>query len=192
MQFWSFFVIALFTVLNSRCLAFGPLPVCHRKRLGEPARPTGGRARVAVSRDPSGFFKPPQSTNFTAPTEQQKCIPRHRLPCLSSSPLCLLVTLLILSRVSTVAAINMSLELDRRDDLPIPQHADKEPYTPQNEKENHNYLYSAGDHDASKSLATHPRQKTTTLLSIALAIMTILAIVAAAVGGAIAGKRGHE
>ena len=81
----------------------------------------------------------------------------------------------------------MSLEVDHRDNLPIPYQPQSEHYGSQNGKES--YAYSAVDHAPIPSAPTQQRNtKTVLLLSIALTVMTILAVVAAAVGGSKAVK----
>ena len=83
----------------------------------------------------------------------------------------------------------MSLELDRRTDLPILQSPGQEPYQPQT---NHN-AHQSGHSTLYTSPREHvPKKPTVFLLGTALAAMTVLAVVAAAVGGSIAMKRKHE
>ena len=87
----------------------------------------------------------------------------------------------------------MSLEVDRRNDLPIPQQPQKEPYQYQDEKQSRGYAYAVANNDSSTS--THQRfskRSTVFLLATALAIMTILAVIAAALGGSTAVKRRNE
>ena len=91
----------------------------------------------------------------------------------------------------------MSLEVDRRDDLPIPQESQKEPFRyDETGKEARDYAYSNGDNGPSRFVPgqqKHSRQKSTVLfLSVALALMTILAALAAGIGGSLAAKRGNE
>lgn len=87
----------------------------------------------------------------------------------------------------------MSLELDRRDDLPIPRNSDQAPYGYQNEKESHIITYPPGDAVPHGLQQQQVGQKPLIrILSIALAIMTVLAAVAAGVGAGVAEKRGRE
>lgn len=91
----------------------------------------------------------------------------------------------------------MSLEVDRRNELPIPLESQKEPFRYQSEpeKRDQNYPYSTGDHRPVTSLSAqqqHNEKATILFLSIAFAVMTVLAVVAAGIGGSIAAKRGHK
>ena len=87
----------------------------------------------------------------------------------------------------------MSLELDPRIDLPIPQQPEKEPYPHHNEEQMDNGTYPIGPYTSHTSAQQHgPKTSTVFLLGAALAIMTVLAVVAAAVGGSIAARRRHE
>lgn len=87
----------------------------------------------------------------------------------------------------------MSLELDRRNDLPIPREPDQAPYKYQSEKGNQVNTYPPGDPAPQTLSQQHARQKPLLrILSIALAVMTVLAAVAAGVGARVAEKRGRE
>ena len=94
----------------------------------------------------------------------------------------------------------MSIELDRRTDLPIPQPPKQPPYQHQEEKQTHYNAYQIGPYTSDPSARLHapkttthaPRKSTLFLLSAALAIMTVLAVVTAAIGGSIAVRRKHE
>ncbi|KAL8826306.1 MAG: hypothetical protein Q9191_003877 [Dirinaria sp. TL-2023a] len=88
----------------------------------------------------------------------------------------------------------MSLEVDRRTDLPFPQQAQKEAYRYQNnEKESQSYAYAIADNGSpTPTQQRSSKRSSISLLAVALAVMTILAVVAAAVGGSIAEKRKND
>lgn len=87
----------------------------------------------------------------------------------------------------------MSLEVDRRDDGPIPQESEKSSFSDQSEKQTHipttstdGYAWGTPTHQQ------HPKKSSVLHLGIALAIMTVLAVVAAAAAGSMAVKWKHE
>ncbi|KAL8707389.1 MAG: hypothetical protein Q9220_007581 [cf. Caloplaca sp. 1 TL-2023] len=90
----------------------------------------------------------------------------------------------------------MSLEVDHREDFPIPHEkpheAQKEVDTYSDGKPGHRYA-EAPVNDVSPPAPKYvPTRSITLLLAAALAVMTALAVVAAGVGGSIATKRKHE
>ena len=91
----------------------------------------------------------------------------------------------------------MSLEVDHRVGVSRCEQPQKEAYRYSDEKEIHRSACSAingvSSLCASASIAeTTPKRSTTWLLAIALGVVTVLAIVAAAVGGSTAVKRKNE
>ena len=91
----------------------------------------------------------------------------------------------------------MSLELDQRSDLPIPQRSysisEKESYRYQGDEQADNTAYPTGDYTPHTSAQLHTfKRSTVVLLSTALAVIVILAVVAAAVGGSIAEERKNK
>ncbi len=89
----------------------------------------------------------------------------------------------------------MSLEVDRSNDMPIPQETQHGLYKNQAGKQSRDYPYSAGDNEPTKIAPAQQQsgQKSTiVLLSLALVIMIVLATLAAGVGGSLAAKRAHE
>lgn len=89
----------------------------------------------------------------------------------------------------------MSLEVDRRDDLPIPQDGHKGALANEAEKQVQDPMHSTRDDGFQKPTPEHQHRgerKTILFLSAALVFMSILAIIAAAVGGSIATKRAHK
>ena len=84
----------------------------------------------------------------------------------------------------------MSLELDPRCDLPIPQPLEKEFYQYHNEQPLNNNNSVSPSHTPAQQHGL--KNYTKFFFSIALGVITVLAIVAAAVGGSIAVKRSHE
>lgn len=92
---------------------------------------------------------------------------------------------------------SMSLELDQRSDLPIPQRSysisQKESYRYQGDEQADNTAYPTGDYTPHTSAQLHTfKRSTVVLLSTALAVIVILAVVAAAVGGSIAEERKNK
>lgn len=89
----------------------------------------------------------------------------------------------------------MSLEVDRRNDAPIPQETQLDLSRDQAEKQIRHDPYLA-ENNAPMKLAPIQRQagkkSTILVLGFALAIMTVLATLAAGVGGSLAAKRLHE
>ena len=86
----------------------------------------------------------------------------------------------------------MSIEL-ARSDLPIPQQPEKESYHDQNEQTMDKNAFPVGHYTSHTSaLQPTPNKSTSFLLSTVLAVMTVLVVVAAAVGGSIAVGRKHE
>lgn len=89
----------------------------------------------------------------------------------------------------------MSLEIDRRNDAPIPQEIQDDSYRHQAEKQSRHDPYSAAESEPT-NLAPAQRQSgkrsTILLLGFALAIMTVLATLTAGIGGSQAAKRAHE
>lgn len=93
----------------------------------------------------------------------------------------------------------MSLELDNRGhDLPIPDQAQKETYDLMHEKQHGQgfvhpvYLDTTPSPSLEKEQPRKRSSSTPFLLGTALAIMTVLAVIAAAVGGSIATQRQNE
>ncbi|KAL8720403.1 MAG: hypothetical protein Q9225_002723 [Loekoesia sp. 1 TL-2023] len=86
----------------------------------------------------------------------------------------------------------MSLEVDHRDNLPILQQPHKEVYS---EKSSQSHVYPAINNQSPGPATMQQRafwKSPVLLLSIALAIVTILAAIAAGVGGSIAVQRKNE
>ena len=89
----------------------------------------------------------------------------------------------------------MSLEVDRRDDLPIPHQPQKEVFDYRDHKSSHYYAYPTVDGLSPKPTIAQERafrRSPVLFLTIALAVMTILAAVAAGIGGSIATSRKNQ
>lgn len=86
----------------------------------------------------------------------------------------------------------MSLEVDRCNDLPIPRQPEKGTHRHQDENESHGDMYPAAGDNASPRQQNARQRSTIMLLSIALAAMTVLAVIAAGLGGGLAARRGRE
>lgn len=89
----------------------------------------------------------------------------------------------------------MSLEVDQRgSDLPMLDQAEKESYRTE-EREHRVHVYPTHDNASTpppSSKEQSRRKGMPLMLAIALAVMTVLAIVAAAIGGSTAAKRKNE